>query len=174
MKITALKGDLTQTDTDAVVNAANSSLLGGGGVDGALHRAAGPQLLAACREIRRTAHPQGLPVGEAVATPAFDLPAKWVIHTVGPNRHRGETDPDMLAACVHSSCAVARELGARSVAFPAISGGAYGWHTDEVAHVLIEAARREADDARNQGLDEIRFVLFSAATLAVFKEFLDE
>ena len=99
MEITAETGDLTRADTDAVVNAANSSLLGGGGVDGAIHAAAGPELLEACRELRRTVLPDGLPVGDAVATPGFDLPARWVIHTVGPNRHAGETDPALLASC---------------------------------------------------------------------------
>ncbi|NMM22381.1 MAG: O-acetyl-ADP-ribose deacetylase, partial [Phycicoccus sp.] len=95
----AVEGDITTERVDAIVNAANSSLLGGGGVDGAIHRAAGPQLLAECRELRRTAYPHGLPVGEAVATGGGDLPARWVIHTVGPNRHAGQTDPALHATC---------------------------------------------------------------------------
>ena len=98
MTIEAVLGDITRESTDAIVNAANSSLLGGGGVDGAIHRAAGPRLLRACRELRRTALPNGLPVGEAVATRAFNLPCRWVIHTVGPNRHAGQTDPALLRA----------------------------------------------------------------------------
>jgi len=122
----AVLGDITRERVDAIVNAANSGLLGGGGVDGAIHRAAGPQLLEECREVRRTAYPHGLPVGAAVATGAGNLPARWVIHTVGPNRHVGETDPDLLAACFLSSLAEAVRLGARSMAFPAVSAGVYG------------------------------------------------
>src|SRR5690625_3305631 len=98
MRIEAVQGDITRQDVDAVVNAANSSLLGGGGVDGAIHRAAGPRLLEECMELRRTELPDGLPVGQAVPTAGYDLPARWVIHTVGPNRHRGETDPALLAS----------------------------------------------------------------------------
>lgn len=97
MRIEAVRGDITTQEVDAIVNAANSGLLGGGGVDGAIHRAAGPRLLQACRELRATSLPDGLPVGEAVATPGFDLPARWVIHTVGPNRHAGQTDPPCCA-----------------------------------------------------------------------------
>ena len=169
MKITAVTGDLTKTEVDAVVNAANSSLLGGGGVDGALHRAAGPELLAACRQLRATTHPQGLPVGQAVATSGFKLPAQWVIHTVGPNRYAGETDPQLLANCVHSSCAVARDLRVSTMAFPAISGGAYGWEMSEVATILVGAARKEAADTRNTHLEEIRFVLFNEDATALFQ-----
>ena len=112
MNITAELGDITTVDVDAIVNAANSSLLGGGGVDGAIHRAAGPELLAACRALRASSHRDGLPVGEAVATPGFALPARWVIHTVGPNRHAGQTDPDLLASCFSRSLDVADELSA--------------------------------------------------------------
>ena len=103
MLIEAVRGDITTQDVDVVVNAANSSLLGGGGVDGAIHAAAGPELLAACRELRRTTLPDGLPVGDAVATPGFRLPARWVVHTVGPNRHAGQTDPALLASCFSRS-----------------------------------------------------------------------
>ncbi|OKL53983.1 O-acetyl-ADP-ribose deacetylase [Bowdeniella nasicola] len=174
MKITAVTGDLTQTDTDAVVNAANSSLMGGGGVDGALHAAAGNELLGACTEVRRTQYPDGLPVGEAVSTPGFDLPAQWVIHTVGPNKHRGETDPELLAACVHSSMQVARALRISSIAFPAISGGAYGWEMDEVAEVLVSAAKKEAENPDNNGIEEIRFVLFSPEMTEAFTAALEK
>ena len=101
--IESVEGDITTEHVDAIVNAANSSLLGGGGVDGAIHRAAGPHLLEECRELRRTAYPRGLPVGEAVATGAGNLPTRWVIHTVGPNRHVGQTDPALLASCFETS-----------------------------------------------------------------------
>ena len=121
----AVEDDVTTERVDAIVNAANSSLLGGGGVDGAIHRAAGPHLLAECRELRRTTYPHGLPVGEAVATGAGDLPARWVIHTVGPNRHAGQTDPALLASCFEASLREAVRVGSRSIAFPAVSAGVY-------------------------------------------------
>ncbi len=165
MRITCLQGDITTETTDAIVNAANSSLLGGGGVDGAIHRAAGPELLAACRELRRTTLPDGLPVGDAVATPAFDLPSRWVIHTVGPNRHAGETDPQLLASCFTRALDVATELGARTVSFPAVSAGVYGWDADEVARIALAATRAHPAE----GIDEVRFVLFSERLLAAFE-----
>lgn len=163
--IEAVQGDITREHVDAVVNAANSSLLGGGGVDGAIHRAAGPRLLEECRELRRTAYPQGLPVGEAVATGAGDLPARWVIHTVGPNRHAGQTDPALLASCFQASLREAATLGARSVAFPAISAGVYGWDPAEVARIAFAAVR---ESPHLTELDLVRFVLFSAATHEAF------
>ena len=119
MNVTAQFGDITTVAVDAIVNAANSSLLGGGGVDGAIHRAAGPELLAACRDLRASSHRDGLPVGDAVATPGFALPARWVIHTVGPNRHAGQTDPQLLASCFRRSLEVADELGVVCLAVPA-------------------------------------------------------
>ena len=140
MTIEAVLGDITRESTDAIVNAANSSLLGGGGVDGAIHRAAGPRLLRACRELRRTALPNGLPVGEAVATRAFNLPCRWVIHTVGPNRHAGQTDPALLRAAFVNSLRLANELGCTSVSLPAISAGVYGWEARDVARIGIAAA----------------------------------
>ena len=127
MRIEIVEGDITGRPVDAVVNAANSSLLGGGGVDGAIHRAAGPELLAACRELRATTLQDGLPVGAAVVTPGFGLPAQWVIHTVGPNRHAGQTNPALLASCFTESLRIAEGLGVRSLAFPAVSAGVYGW-----------------------------------------------
>jgi O-acetyl-ADP-ribose deacetylase (regulator of RNase III) len=163
--IEAVMGDITTEHVDAVVNAANSSLLGGGGVDGAIHRAAGPHLLEECRELRRTAYPQGLPVGEAVATGAGDLPARWVIHTVGPNRHAGETDPAQLASCFEASLREAVSVGARSVAFPAVSAGVYGWEADEVARIAVGAVRKSPHLGE---LDLVRFVLFSPATHDAF------
>src|SRR5690625_2724452 len=141
MRIEAVQGDITRQDVDAVVNAANSSLLGGGGVDGAIHRAAGPRLLEECMELRRGELPDGLPVGQAVPTAGHDLPAEWVIHTVGPNRNRGETDPVLLSACFTSSLDVADDVGARTVAFPAVGAGVYGWDAAEVARVAVDAVR---------------------------------
>jgi O-acetyl-ADP-ribose deacetylase (regulator of RNase III) len=172
MRIEAVAGDITAEHVDAIVNAANSSLLGGGGVDGAIHAAAGPRLLAACRELRRELLPDGLPVGQAVATPGFDLPARWVIHTVGPNRHAGQTDPALLASCFTTSLDVAAELGARTVAFPAVSAGVYGWDVSEVARVAVGAVRDWAaahDEAR---VDVVTFVLFSGGALEAFADAL--
>ena len=161
----AVLGDITTERVDAIVNAANSSLLGGGGVDGAIHAAAGPRLLQECRRLRETTHRDGLAVGDAVASGAGDLPARWVIHTVGPNRHRGQTDPALLASCFTRSLAVAREVGARSVAFPAVSAGIYGWDGEEVARIAVGAVR---DDGA-AGVDLVRFVLFSQPLLDAFE-----
>ena len=167
-RLVVLRGDITQQNVDAVVNAANRSLLGGGGVDGAIHRAAGPAILEACRELRRTAWPDGLPTGEAVATTAGDLPASWVIHTVGPVYGRDPDPPRALAACHTNALRVADELGARTVAFPAISTGAFGYPVAEAAPVAV-AAVREATTS----VEEVRFVLFDEATLEVFRSALD-
>ncbi len=156
--IEAVRGDITTERVDAIVNAANSSLLGGGGVDGAIHRAAGPGLLEACREVRRTAYPGGLPVGEAVATAGGDLPARWVIHTVGPNWYAGERDPLLLARCFTRSLEVAQELGASDVAFPAVSAGIYGWGAARVADIAVAAV---AAHTTSPGVTRIRFVLSS-------------
>ena len=169
--IEAVRGDITTEHVDAVVNAANSSLLGGGGVDGAIHHAAGPHLLEECRELRRTAYPQGLPVGEAVATGAGDLPARWVIHTVGPNRYAGETDPAQLASCFEASLREAVNVGARSVAFPAVSAGVYGWDADEVARIAVATVR---GSSHLRELDLVRFVLFSPTTHDAFIAALGE
>lgn len=160
-------GDITALAVDVVVNAANSGLLGGGGVDGAIHAAAGAGLLAECREVRRTRYPDGLPVGEAVATSAGRMPARWVVHTVGPNRHRGQTDPDLLAACFRNSLRVAADLGARSVAFPAISAGVYGWDVAEVARVAVGTVRG-MPPAQVAPVGEVLFVAFGAAAEAAF------
>lgn len=164
--IEAVRGDITGEQVDAIVNAANSSLLGGGGVDGAIHAAAGPALLRQCRRVRQSDYPDGLPVGQAIATGAGELSARWVIHTVGPNRHRGQTDPELLSSCFTSSLAEASRVGARTLAFPAISAGIYGWDATQVAAIATRAVR----DSVAQGLDIelIRFVLFSEALLEVF------
>jgi O-acetyl-ADP-ribose deacetylase len=161
----AVLGDITTQHVDAIVNAANAALLGGGGVDGAIHRAAGPALLEECREVRRTAYPHGLPVGAAVTTGAGRLPARWVIHTVGPNRHAGETDPGLLAACYASCLAQAVAVGARSLAFPAVSAGAYGWSPGDVADIAVSAVR--ASPHVDQ-VNLVRFVLFGRTTLDAF------
>jgi O-acetyl-ADP-ribose deacetylase (regulator of RNase III) len=168
VRIDAVLGDLTTDPADVVVNAANSTLLGGGGVDGALHAAAGPALLDACREVRRTQWPDGLPVGEAVATEAGALPARWVVHTVGPNRHAGQTDPALLASCFRSSLDVAAGLGARSVAFPAISGGVYGWAMPDVARIGVAAVRAWAGAHETSSVADVRFVVVSGAALTLF------
>jgi O-acetyl-ADP-ribose deacetylase (regulator of RNase III) len=171
LRLESVEGDLTRQDVDAIVNAANSTLLGGGGVDGAIHAAAGPRLLEECRRLRRTTHREGLPVGQAVATGAGDLPARWVIHTVGPNRHRGQDDPALLASCFTASLDVAVQVGARSVAFPAVSAGAYGWDVAEVATIAVAAVRRWA--VGHDAVDLVRFVPFGARAAQAFAAELD-
>lgn len=162
-------GDITTQTVDAIVNAANSGLLGGGGVDGAIHRAAGPSLLEACRELRRTSHPEGLPVGDAVATEAFRLPCRWVIHTVGPNRHAGETDPGLLSSCFARSLDVATELGARTIAFPAVSAGVYGWDAGEVARIAFAATTTHPAVLEGR-IEVVRFVLLGDAVTQAFRQ----
>ena len=163
--IEAVLGDITQQPVDAIVNAANWSLLGGAGVDGAIHAAAGPSLLAECRELRQTTHPDGLAVGDAVVTGAGDLPARWVIHTVGPNALVGETDPALLASCFSSSLREAARVGARSIAFPAVSAGLFAWPAEEVARIAV-ATVRGAPEVEH--LDLVRFVLFNEPLLQAF------
>jgi O-acetyl-ADP-ribose deacetylase len=140
-EIEAVRGDITDQRVDAVVNAANSSLLGGGGVDGAIHRRGGPAILAACQELRASRYAGGLPAGQAVATTAGELPARWVIHTVGPVYSGTPRDAELLASCHVESLRVADELGASSVAFPAISTGAYGYPLAEAAAVAVRSVR---------------------------------
>lgn len=165
MQILISTGDITTNTADAIVNAANSSLLGGGGVDGAIHRAAGPGLLAACRELRAGAYAQGLPTGDAVATPGFDLPAGWVIHTVGPNARAGETDPALLASCFRRALDVAEELGVQTVAFPAVSAGIYGWDPAVVADIGLRTVR----DYPARSVRSVEFVLFDSGTEQIFR-----
>ena len=167
-RIVLVEGDITQQEVDAIVNAANSSLLGGGGVDGAIHRRGGPAILEACREIRSTEWPDGLPTGRAVATTAGDLPARWVIHTVGPIYGKDEDPSALLAGCHTESLRVADELGASTVAFPAISTGVYRYPLDEAAPIAIEAVRT-ADTA----VSEVRFVLFGRDAHAAFARALE-
>jgi O-acetyl-ADP-ribose deacetylase (regulator of RNase III) len=159
MVLEAVAGDITKQDVDAIVNAANSSLLGGGGVDGAIHRAAGPQLLAECRLLG------GCEVGDAKATRGHDLVARWVIHTVGPVWRGGRAgEPDLLAACYRRSLEVADELGAASIAFPAISTGLFGYPPDLAADVAIATIR-----ATGTNVELVRLVAFDSATLAVYE-----
>ena len=167
MRIEAVKGSITDQTVDAVVNAANSTLLGGGGVDGAIHRAGGPAILTACQQIRRTTWPDGLPVGEAVATEAGNLSARWVIHTVGPV-HDVTVDRSGLLASAHiRSLAVADELGAGSIAFPAISTGAYRWPKQDAARIAAMAVGGSASK-----VELVRFVLTNDHDLGVFKHAL--
>lgn len=166
-RITLHRGDITEQAVDAVVNAANSSLLGGGGVDGAIHRRGGPDILAACREVRRTHWPDGLPTGDAVATTAGRLPARWVIHTVGPVHGANADDAGLLASCHRRSLEVADELGARVVAFPAVSCGVYGYPMDEAAPIAVTTVRRAAT-----AVEEVRFVLFDHAAFAAWERAL--
>ena len=155
-------GDITREAVDAIVNAANSSLLGGGGVDGAIHRAGGPEILEACRQLRKTAYPDGLPTGAAVITTGGRLPAKHVIHTVGPiyGRHGGE-EARLLAACYTNSIALVAKHGLETLAFPAISTGVYGYPKPEAARVARAAIEQAL--AHHPTIREVRLVFFSEA-----------
>lgn len=169
-----VRGDITDAEVDAVVNAANNSLLGGGGVDGAIHRRGGPAILAACRALRAEQYPEGLPTGEAVLTTGGDLPADYVIHTVGPVWYGGSRgEADLLASAYRSSLACARVHDLRTLAFPSISTGAYGYPIAQAARLALTTV---ADDLRAhpEAFDEVRFVLFSAADLAVYTDALAE
>ncbi|MBF6170252.1 O-acetyl-ADP-ribose deacetylase [Nocardia blacklockiae] len=162
-ELVLVRGDITEQDVDAVVNAANSTLLGGGGVDGAIHRRGGPAILSECRELRATTYADGLPAGQAVATTAGALPARWVIHTVGPRWSASTDRSALLASCYRESLRVAAELGARTVAFPAISTGVYGWPLDDGARIAVDTVR-----ATETPVAQIRFVVFSADAHAAF------
>jgi len=162
VRIEAVQGDITTEDVDAVVNAANSSLLGGGGVDGAIHRAAGPRLLEACRPLG------GCPTGEAKVTPGFALPARWVIHTVGPVWRGGDHgEAGLLASCYRRCLEVADEVGARTVAFPAISTGVYGYPREQAAAVAVGALRSTVT-----AVERARLVAFDPATLDLYRRLL--
>ena len=169
-----LQGDITDQDTHAVVNAANSTLMGGGGVDGAIHRQGGPDILEECRRIRSTTHPDGLPVGEAVLTTGGKLRAERVIHTVGPIWRGGSGDEAKLLANVYrnSMRAAARE-GLRTIAFPSVSTGAYGYPLERAAAVALRTVIEEIR-ALGDAFDEVRFVLFSPADLQIYTEKLHQ
>ncbi|MFF9327576.1 O-acetyl-ADP-ribose deacetylase [Streptomyces sp. NPDC014776] len=161
--ITLVQGDITRQRADALVNAANSSLLGGGGVDGAIHRRGGPAILQECRRLRASRYGRGLPTGQAVATTAGNLDARWVIHTVGPVYSAEQDRSPLLASCYRESLRVAGELGARTVAFPAISTGVYRWPMDDAARIALETVRSTPTTA-----EEIRFVLFDTPAYEAF------
>ena len=166
-RVVVVVGDITRLDVDAIVNAANSSLLGGGGVDGAIHRAGGPAILEACREIRRQQYPDGLPTGEAVITTAGDLPARHVIHTVGPvYGQAGGREAALLAACYENSLKLAETHSLHSIAFPAISTGVFGYPQDEAAKVASQAISRFFDSA--DSVLEVRLVFFQQTAADIF------
>lgn len=170
MDITLVQGDITKQEVDAIVNAANSSLMGGGGVDGAIHRNGGPEIIEECRRLRASRYGRGLPTGEAVATTAGRLPARWVIHTVGPVHSPVEDRSELLASCYGESLRVAGSLGAESVAFPAIGTGIFGWPLADGARVAIDAVRASrASLASVASVAEVRFVLFEATAYATFE-----
>lgn len=164
MRIELVQGDITAAAVDVVVNAANPGLLGGGGVDGAIHRAGGPDILAECRERKRDLPDGQLPRGQAVATTAGRLPARWVVHTAGPIWAETIDRSDVLASCYTESLRVAGELGAETVAFPAISAGVYGWPLDDAARIALAAVRA----APPSSVREVRFVLYGDAAYAAF------
>ena len=166
-RVEAKVGDLTREDVDAIVNAANSTLLGGGGVDGAIHRAGGPEILEACRRIRATTHPKGLPAGEVVITTGGRLPARHVIHTVGPiyGQHHGD-EARLLGNCYRNAIALAAQERLATLAFPAISTGVYGYPKEEAARVAMAAIDLALE--ANAGISEVRLVFFSEDDARLF------
>jgi len=166
-RVVVVVGDITRQNVEAIVNAANPSLLGGGGVDGAIHQAGGPAILAACREIRRAEYPQGLPTGDAVLTTAGELPAQYVIHTVGPIYGRaGGREPELLAACYENSLTLAETHSLRSIAFPAISTGVFGYPQDEAAQVSSRAIAEFL--AGTHAIEQIHLVFFQRSAADIF------
>jgi O-acetyl-ADP-ribose deacetylase (regulator of RNase III) len=165
MQMTVVEADITTLDVDAVVNAANSAMRGGGGVDGAIHRAAGRGLLQEC--VRR--FPDGLPTGAAGWTPAFELPCRYVVHVVGPNRHAGQTDPELLASCYREALRLADELRVTSMAFPLVSAGVYGWRPQEAARIAVRTLRETPTQ-----VDEARLVAFNDEARAAWDAALAE
>ncbi|MEW6060017.1 MAG: O-acetyl-ADP-ribose deacetylase [Actinomycetota bacterium] len=165
--IVLVEGDITEQEVDAIVNATNSSLMGGAGVSAAIHQRGGPTILEECKKLRETDCPDGLPTGRAVATTAGALPAKWVIHTAGPAYSSTEDRSELLASCHSESLKVADEIGAKTVAFPAISTGVYGYPLELAAPVAIRAVR----EAETQ-VEEVRFVLFGLAAYEAFERAL--
>ncbi|MGQ5259437.1 O-acetyl-ADP-ribose deacetylase [Micromonospora sp. ZYX-F-536] len=169
MDITLVEGDITAQRVDAIVNAANSSLLGGGGVDGAIHRRGGPAILAECRALRASRYGRGLPTGQAVATTAGELPARWVIHTVGPVWSADDDRSPLLRDCYANSLQVADELVAATVAFPLISAGIYGWPVEDAVRQALSVLRPAAP----ANVTEARLVLFGADTHATALQVFD-
>jgi len=170
VQLRAVRGDLTEADVDVVVNAANPGLLGGGGVDGAIHRAGGPSILAECRELKKRLPGGRLPRGQAVATTAGRLPARWVVHTAGPIWSASRDQSAVLRSCYVESLRTADGLGARTVAFPAISAGIYGWPLEDAARQAIAGVR----SARVEHVQEVRFVLLGDAAFEAFSAELAE
>ncbi|MEV0807053.1 O-acetyl-ADP-ribose deacetylase [Micromonospora sp. NPDC050200] len=170
MEITLVEGDITAQQVDVVVNAANSSLLGGGGVDGAIHRRGGPAILAECRALRASRYGRGLPTGQAVATTAGELHARWVVHTVGPVFSATEDRSALLRDCYANSLRIADQSGAATVAFPLISAGVYGWPVDDAVRQALTVLRA----ATPAHVTEARLVLFGATTLAAAERVLAE
>jgi O-acetyl-ADP-ribose deacetylase (regulator of RNase III) len=165
-ELIAVHGDITTLRVDAIVNAANTSLLGGGGVDGAIHRAAGPELLAECRKLG------GCRTGDAKATPGFHLPAKWVFHAVGPVwQGGGQNEDDLLANCYKRCLELAKTHQVTTIAFPAISTGVYHFPPKRAAHIAIDTVREFVEES---GVEVVRFVCFNAETLAIYEQFLAE
>ncbi|MDH2392032.1 O-acetyl-ADP-ribose deacetylase [Streptomyces sp. HNM0663] len=165
--ITLVQGDITRQRADAIVNAANSSLLGGGGVDGAIHRRGGPEILAECRALRASHYGKGLPAGRAVATAAGNLDADHVIHTVGPVWSASEDRSEVLASCYREALRVADELGARTVAVPAISTGVYRWPMEDAARIAVETVRQT-----RTAVQEVRFVAFDEGAYRAFAAYI--
>ena len=169
-RVTVKVGDIIKEAVDVIVNAANGTLMGGGGVDGAIHRAGGPAILEQCREIRRVKFPDGLPTGQAVITTAGRMPAKHVIHTVGPVYGRGgEAKSQLLAACYANSLALAVENGLRSIAFPAISTGVYGYPMNEAA--IVSSTTIEQHLQGEETIEEVRLLFFAPSDAEVFLEY---
>jgi len=167
-----VEGDITTLHVDAIVNAANETLLGGGGVDGAIHRAAGPDLLAACRAVPQVRPEVRCPTGEARITPGFRLPAKFVIHTVGPVWHGGDRgEPELLASCYHESLRLARENVILSVAFPAISCGVYGYPIERAAAIAVAEVRKSL--AANPLPERVIFCCFDSRMAQIYRHLLD-
>ncbi|MEU8762660.1 O-acetyl-ADP-ribose deacetylase [Streptomyces sp. NPDC048659] len=180
-RILLVLGDITHQHADVIVNAANSSLLGGGGVDGAIHRAGGPAILADCRALRAGHYGRGLPTGRAVATTAGNLAARWVVHTVGPVYDRAEDRSALLTSCYTEALRVAAGLGAETIAFPAVSTGIYGWPMADAARLAIRAVREAGAGAAGTGgvetappVREVRFVLYDEDAYEVFVTALAE
>ncbi|MEM3004276.1 MAG: O-acetyl-ADP-ribose deacetylase [Candidatus Bathyarchaeia archaeon] len=170
VKLRLIQGDITDQDVDAIVNAANPSLLGGGGVDGAIHRKAGPKILEECRRIRSEQWPEGLPTGKAVMTSGGNLKARYVIHTVGPIwRGGGAGERDLLADAYRNSLELAVLKGLRTVSFPSISTGAYGYPIEEAAKIAVKTVK-DFLEQKADTLREVNFVLFTASDLKIYEE----
>jgi len=171
-KIRIKTGDITEEKVCVIVNAANSSLMGGGGVDGAIHRAGGQKILEACRKVRRDQYPNGLPIGEVVVTDAGNLPSKYVIHTVGPIYHQCEDQcAALLASCYTNALKLAKEIGCRDIAFPAISTGIYGYPKEEAAKIAYKSVNDFLDGKHDM---KVIFIFHNSADEAVFKRAIEE